>query len=400
MFTLGIDIAKYRHNASLLNEKGELLFGNFAFNNDQKGLDKLLGRLKSLGLSPSQILVGMEATGHYWMLLYQHLKESKFEVLIINPLVTRARRNIAVRGSKTDALDSLLIAKILRETDLKTSAHPDAETKELRDLTRLRFECQQEATALKIRLISLLDLVFPEYHALFRDIAGSASRELLRRFPSAEDLAKVDIRRLTSILRKASRGRLGRTKAEAVKQAAINSFARQFSQRALVLQIKYLLEQLDLLLTQIAELDREIKQYFQEIQRLLKTIPGLGQVWSPTVLAEVMPVFHPENPNGGDAFVALAGLDPRVDQTGQQPAKARMSKRGSKYLRTAVMEAANVAVFIAKDPMFCQVYERQRNKNKNHLVALSHVANKMLHVIFSVMKNQKTYTPRPIEIII
>ena len=96
---------------------------------------------------------------------------------------------------------------------------------------------------------------------------------------------------------------MGRSKAQAVKKAANNSFARNLSNRTLILQMKYLLEQLNLLLKQIAELDKEVQAYFTDIQRLLQSIPGIGKVWSATILAEVISVFHPERRDGGDAFV-------------------------------------------------------------------------------------------------
>ena len=120
MWTLGIDIAKQKHNASLLDDNGQVVFRNLVFSNDQQGLDKLLKRIASSGKSPAEIHAGMEASGNYWMLLFQHLEEQGFEVLLINPIVTRARRNVTIRGSKTDGLDSLLIASVLRETGLKT----------------------------------------------------------------------------------------------------------------------------------------------------------------------------------------------------------------------------------------------------------------------------------------
>ncbi len=72
-----------------------------------------------------------------------------------------------------------------------------------------------------------------------------------------------------------------------------------------------------------------------------------------------------------------------------RPKHTHMSKRGSKYLRTAAFQAAEVAAVVAKDPMFNSVYEKQRSRGKKHLVAVSHLANKMLHVVFSVLKNRK-----------
>jgi transposase len=393
MWTLGIDVAKYKHNATLIDENGRAVFRNLSFQNNLEGLNKLLERIRDTGQSPAGVTVGMEATGHYWILLFQHLTAAGFDVKLINPIVTRARRNITVRGSKTDAADSFLIARLLRETGLKVSAVPSDETEKLRTLTRLRFECNQEATAEKLRLTALLDVVFPEYKDHFSDVFGSASREILSQFPTAEQVARVDVRRLTSLLSKASRGQMGRQKAVELKNAAQNSFACIGSNQILALEIRMIVERLNLVLAHIKELDNQISGYLVEQQALLMTLPGIADVWAPTILAEILPVFNPDRKDGGAAFVAMAGLDPRLNNSGSHTGKAKMSKRGSKYLRTAVMQAAAVAANISEDPMFKAIYDRHIEKGKSHLVAVSHVANKMLHVIFSVLKNKKPYEP-------
>lgn len=393
MWTLGIDIAKYKHNASLINDQGKTVFRNLVFTNDQKGLDKLLKLIEETGQAPEAITIGMEATGHYWMLLFRHLVEQGFEVKLINPIITKARRNIGVRGSKTDSIDSMLIARILRETDLKTSVVVKGEIGELRDLTRLRFECSQETTEEKLRLIALLDVVFPEYEDQFSDLFSVSSREILSQFPTAADLAKVDVRRLTSLLKKASKGQLGKSKAYQLKKAAISSFARTEINGNKALEIRIVVERINLAIEHIKELDKRIKGYFKELQLLLMTLPGIAETWAPTILAEVLTIFDPERSDGGSAFVAMAGIDPRLRNSGKYQGHAKMSKRGSKYLRTAVMQAAVVAALKSKDPMFKAIYDRQIEKGKPHLVAVSHVANKMLHVIFSVMKNKIAYKP-------
>ena len=118
----------------------------------------------------------MEA-GHYWMILYHCLVDVGFQLRLINPLMTAARRHVGIRGTKTDSADAELIANILREADPKFSAVPDDETHHLRNLMRLRYECSQTFVAEKHRLNSLLDLVFPEYADHFSDIFGAASRE-------------------------------------------------------------------------------------------------------------------------------------------------------------------------------------------------------------------------------
>ena len=393
MWTLGIDVAKRRHHATLLDEDGKPVFRNVAFRQSREGVDGLLARLAETGRSPAGIRIGMEATGHYWMVLFQELTQAGYDVAVINPIVTAARRNVTIRGSKTDSVDSDLVAKVLREESPKVSAIPEKDVAALRSLTRLRFECAQAATAEKLRLGALLDLVFPEYAEHFSDVFGAASRQVLAAFPTAQDLAKVDIRRLTRVLREASRGRLGRERAKQLKTAARNSFAFTSNNETFALEVRFVVERINLLIEQIADLDRRFGAFLRDQQELLRSIPGLGPVWTPTILAEVQPVFHPEEKHGAKKFVAAAGLDVRLHDSGESRGKGKMSKRGSKYLRTAAIQAAEVAVFVSGDPLFKTVYHRHKERGKHHMVALSHVANKLLHVVFSVLKNQRPYTP-------
>jgi transposase len=393
MWTLGIDVGKRRHHATLLDENGSPVFRNVALAQSRTGIDGLLARLADTGQSPAGIRIGMEATGHYWMVLFQELDHAGYDVVVINPLVTAARRNMTIRGTKTDSVDSHLIARVLREESPKVSALPEKDVAALRNLTRLRFECSQTATAEKMRLTALLDLVFPEYAEHFSDVFGAASRTVLAAFPTASHLAKVDIRRLTTLLRKASRGRLGRERARQLKTAAKNALALTSNTDALALEVRFVVERINLLIDQIGDLDRRLGAFLPDQQALLRSIPGLGPVWAPTLLAEVLPIFHPEAKNGAKKFVAAAGLDVRLDESGESRGRGKMSKRGSKYLRTAAIQAADIAVFINGDRLFKTVYDRHKERGKHHMVALSHTANKLLHVVFSVLKNRKPYTP-------
>jgi len=394
MWTLGIDIAKRRHVAALLDDNGKRVFKNFSFGNTIEGVNLLMTKVQQVGFATENLLIGMEATGHYWMSLYQYLSSAGFQVRLINPLMTAARRNIGIRGTKTDSVDAELIANILREADPKFSAVPDDEVRQLRNLTRLRYECNHTFIAEKQRLIGLLDLVFPEYADHFSDIFGAASRELLAQYPTAEDIKKIDIRKLTRILKEASKGRMGREKAQQLKSAAKNSFSMTGTNLSFALEIKFLVQRMNILLEQMGELEKQIKKYMKEKQKLLQTIPGIGPIWAPTILAEILPVFHPEDKNGARKFVAAAGLDVRLNDSGDKKGTGKMSKRGSRYLRTAAIQAAEVAALVAKDPMFTSIYNKQKAKGKKHLVAISHVANKLLHVVFSVLKNQKPYEVR------
>ena len=232
------------------------MFRNVSVEQSREGVGKLLQRLSATGQPADAVLVGMEATGHYWMVLYETLVQAGYTVQVINPLVVSARRNITIRGTKTDSADALLIATLLRETHLKTCAIPEVQVQQLRNLTRLRFQCAQTAKAEKARLVSLLDLAFPEYHDHFTDVFGASSRVILAEYPTAEQLAKVDVRRLTRLLKQASRGRFGREQAQSLKASAKSSFAITGRSQHLELAIRFVVERLNLLVEQIAQIDR------------------------------------------------------------------------------------------------------------------------------------------------
>lgn len=397
MMTLGIDIGKQSHNAALLDSDGRTIFRNLKFSNDAVGLSVLLARIDDLNLSRAGIRVGMEATGQYWMNLFAALCERGFAgVEVVNPIIIHARKNESVRGLKTDPYDALQIARYLRDSSRRSSAIADGEVAVLRTLARERYRLTQAATAEKLGLQGRLDRVFPEFAEQIGNLFSRTGLAVLEDFPTAEAVRAVDLHALTALLKKASRGRLGRDRAEALQQAARTSFAIPDPGFALALEVRFCVERLNLIIRQINQLDERIAEILPEQQALLQSIPGVGPTWGALILAEVLPVLHPHEQKGANTLVAHAGLDAVPRESGRSseapPKHRRMSKRGSKYLRTAAICAAMVAK--NHDSMFADVYDRQRTREKPHMVALSHTAHKLLHVIFAVMRDQKTYEPK------
>ena len=86
MFYCGIDIAKYKHEATVIDEAGTALPDSISFANSKEGCEKLLALFERLGVSNDGLLIGMEATGHYWLSVYGYLLEQGFEIKVINPI--------------------------------------------------------------------------------------------------------------------------------------------------------------------------------------------------------------------------------------------------------------------------------------------------------------------------
>ena len=170
----------------------------------------------------------MEATGHYWLSLYAHLRQDNQTVRVINPLQSDALRGLLIHETKTDAIDAFIIAEVVRIGRYsKTEILPE-NIHALRELCRQRFYIVDIASDIKRKVIALLDQIFPEYEKLFSDTFGVTSMEILANYQTPEQILNVDSQTLAELLSKASRGRFGLDKANQIHQYAGNSILSAF----------------------------------------------------------------------------------------------------------------------------------------------------------------------------
>ena len=94
MFYCGIDIAKYKHEASVIDMSGKALSNSISFANDRQGCEKVLAIFEKSEITSDNIVIGMEATGHYWLSVYGFLTEQGYDVNVINPIQSEAFRKI------------------------------------------------------------------------------------------------------------------------------------------------------------------------------------------------------------------------------------------------------------------------------------------------------------------
>jgi transposase len=390
-FFVGLDVGKQTHYAFVVDAAGiPCLPQAQAVTNTGEGYAQLLATIQEATArsAPAEVAVGCEATGPYWLSLYEALSAHGYRVLVLNPLYVKARRGTTLRGTKTDTVDARLIADIIRREDVPTSHVPEASVHGLRELTRLRADLVAQIGDVKRRPITVLDRTFPEVATCFSDVCGLTARAVLEEWTLPEQLAAVPTAQLTALIARVSRGHFGAAKARAVHQAARHSIGVRRGADALAFEVRLLLRQVSYLESQVAELDTELGRRYEALEGSLETIPGLGPATAPAIYAEIGDIRRFTD---SDQLVALVGVDPQLHPSGQTAGQTKMSKRGSPYLRQAVWHAALTASRL--DPKFRAIYERQRQRGKHHLVALSHVANKLTRVIYSVLKGQRPYEP-------
>jgi transposase len=139
VFTLiiGIDIAKRNHEATAIDDAGQIL-GRITFANSNAGAAKLLDFIARLKSEDEKVVFGMEATGHYWLAIYSYLVERDFDVFVINPIQSDSLRNLFIRKTKNDQRDSFIIAEIIRFGRYTETQLSDENTLALRQLCRYR----------------------------------------------------------------------------------------------------------------------------------------------------------------------------------------------------------------------------------------------------------------------
>jgi transposase len=387
MFYCGIDVAKRKHAVVVLNDNGQTHRPVFTIQNTREGMEFLVETLQRVG---DDVMVGLEATGHYWLSLYDVLTRRGYAVAVINPLQIAAYRKSGVRKVKNDRTDAVWIADFLRIANLPASSREIPLLLQLRELSRFRFWLSEQIGDCKRKVITILDRVFPEYESLFSSVFVMSSRALLQEAVSAQEFADFDLQELTRLLARTSRRRFSVEKAQQLQEQARQSIGVGFLADAAQVELRCLLAQLDLLEEQQLEVEKAQAELMEAIPQHILTIPGIGLPTGAAILAEIGDIARFESE---DKLVAYAGIDATVYQSGQfKGTEMHMSKRGSPYLRLALWQAASMA--IQHNEELKVYYQKKRAEGKAHGTALGAVCRKLLVRVYVILKENRAYEIR------
>lgn len=384
MIYVGIDIAKRTHYASVMNSDGEILAEPFPFTNDLAGFQKLLSCIGSF--PKEQLLIGMESTAHYAENLTCFLFSRDFQVCIINPIQTASLRKSNIRKTKTDSVDTFLIIKALSLHDYRRFSKRDYDSLQLKNLCRFRQKLMKARTKVKIQLVSYVDPIFPELQYLFKSgIHTKSCYALLKTESNPDRIAKMHLTRLSNLLKKTSKGHYTKNHAIALKELASQSVG--IKDDTLSLQILQSIEQIEMYTQQISKVEASICEIMDHMDSVIKTIPGIGNLNGAMIIGEIGDISRFEKPC---QLLAYSGLDPSVYQSGKfTAARTRMSKRGSKLLRYALINAAWQLTL--HNETFKAYYDLKISQGRRHYNALGHVAHKLVRVIHKMMTDNRVF---------
>ncbi|AWE07302.1 IS110 family transposase [Lysinibacillus sp. 2017] len=391
---IGIDIAKHKHFACAIDDRGRVLQKSFPILQSRVGFEGFYERLLTLKVAHEKqgILVGFEPTGHYWMNLAAFLTNYGIPFVMVNPMhVNRSKELDDNLQTKNDQKDALVIARLMRDGRFSYPRLLEGVEAELRNGATLRSKIQEDLNALRNRLIRWLDRFFPEFPQVFKKF-GKMAYAALEMTPLPSDIKGKSPDELLFLYRQVEGMKSPQLpKAKQLVEAAQNSIGlteglvmAKYEIATLLSQIKLMQAQLDELTVQLTELAKQMTDY-----DYLASIPGIGDVTVVDLLSEVGSLTQYEHPR---QLIKLAGLTLRENSSGKQKGQKRISKRGRRKLRALLFRV--MMPLIRHNQAFKQLHEYYTTRTVNPLrkkQSIVVLCGKLLKILHALCKKKTMF---------
>ena len=383
MYFVGIDISKFKHDCAIIDELGDVITPSWSFQNDCEGFSLFRELLDALD---GEKKIGLEATGHYGQNLKLFLENNGFTFMEFNPLlINRFVRSKSLRKTKTDSIDALMIARYLMTVEYKPYPPSFYTFEKLKSLTRFRDSLIRQRSKQLVELTNILDKVFPEFKPFFKGKFSVTALYILAHYASPEKISNMNSKSYES-LRRLSRGRFSMVDFVELKSLARNTVGA--TNDYLLQEMEITIDIYNQLQSKVEEIEQQINDCVLVLDPPILTIPGIGVSSAAVILSEFGDFSKFSSPS---KLLSFAGMEPRYFQSGTSECTGKMVKHGSSHLRYAIMNCAQTV--INNEPTFAAYYAKKRAEGKGHRVALSHIAKKLLRVIYTLQTKELTYNP-------
>ncbi len=395
---VGIDIAKETHVARAVNYRGIELGKYLIFSNDGKGFELLLRWVKKIQEqhSMNKVIIGVEPTGHYWLNLAFWLVEKEIETVVVNPHgVKKNKENRDNSQTKNDIKDALVIADMIKNgyyspVRLATGVH-----KSLRVIMTSRTFVLKHLLSVNNQIIRWIDIYFPEYRNVFKDVTCQTSLSILRLFPSPNDIKKLSPEEIKQGLKKIAKRTIGQKRAQLIiEQARISVGDREALQEA-KLYLKQLLDQYEQLSAQLNELEEKAFALLEGIPyaKHMQAIKGIGTVTVAGILAEGGDLGHYQH---GNQLLRHGGLHLCEDSSGKHKGQIVISKRGRPQLRKLLYMA--ILSLISNNNEFKQLHQHNiQTKKMKKVYSIIKLCGKLARILVGIAQRNEPYRPEKVQ---
>ena len=376
MYFIGIDISKYKHDCCIISAADQKVVSKVTVKNNKAGFDELLTIINSLS-NPDDIRIGFESTAHYALNLELFLESSLLTFMEVNPvLISEYKKSKTLRRTKTDSVDCESIARWLMTVEYKPHSKGFYHAYSLKSLTRLRDKLIRQRSFYLVKITNVLDHTFPEFKPFFNERLSKTALYLLENYGSAEKMARMNSASYEK-LRSVSRGKFSPQQFLRLKELAANTVGVNNS--IFDVELNSLLSLYKSLVKEINTIEKEINKLIEEVHPHYMSVPGIGPLSAAVIYSEYGDISNFTNPG---QMLAFAGIEPGINESGTESHGGKMVKRGSSQLRYTLINCC--LPLIRFDMTFATYYAKKRGEGKPHRVAITHVAKKLIRVIYAL----------------
>ena len=376
MYFVGIDISKYKHDCCIISAADQKVVSKVTIKNNKSGFDELLTIINSLS-NPEDIRIGFESTAHYALNLELFLENSLLTFMEVNPvLISEYKKSKTLRHTKTDSVDCESIARWLMTVEYKPHSKGFYHAYSLKSLTRLRDKLIRQRSFYLVKITNVLDHTFPEFKPFFNERLSKTALYLLENYGSAEKMARMNSASYEK-LRSLSRGKFSPQQFLQLKELAANTVGVNNS--IFDVELNSLLSLYKSLVKEIDTIEKEINKLIEEVHPHYMSVPGIGPLSAAVIYSEYGDISNFTN---SGQMLAFAGIEPGINESGTESHGGKMVKRGSSQLRYTLINCC--LPLIRFDMTFATYYAKKRGEGKPHRVAITHVAKKLIRVIYAL----------------
>jgi transposase len=392
---VGVDAGKFAHTL-VVRPRARPDTRPYAFQTTRAGFEGAVAFIRetTVGAAPPDILVGIEFAGNYGFTFAHFLHQAGFPGVSVLPAHTKRWKEVVHHQPlKTDAKDAGTITDLLAQGHFVTFPFLMAPYADLRYLVTARERLAWLRRGALTQVRALLQVVFPEFEAIFPCFTKKTPLVLLRAYPGPRDLLAAPRATVLRLLKKTSRGHLGAATYERLIAAAQARVGLPGAQARLR-------HDLVLTLDRLAVFERQIQALEAEMVTALEAVPETPYLLSiPKVAPLTAAVFlgsigDPQAYEADEQILKVAGLSLVERSSGILRGTKRISKRGRPLLRAAAYMFAVRS--ITKDGLFRAEYEAlcQRNGGQK-LKAVVAVMRSGLRLLYSIARDRRLFTPEP-----
>ena len=392
---IGIDIGSETHYARAFDWRNyEYSKKPFAFNNDEEGFETFRSWMNEIAEKHGKdtVIPGMEPTGHYWLNLGAYLQEQGMKPVHVNPHHVKKSKELDDNNpNKNDRKDPKTIAGLVNEGRFSYPYIPTGIYAEIRSLSNLRIQTQEEISRIKNRIARWFSIYFPEMKDVYKKPDAKSGMMVIKKAPLPADIKELGVDGVNQIWRDAKLKGAGLKRAKTLVEVAERSIGNTEAPGSARIEIRMLLADYEVYNKRMEDLMVEIEKKLSEIPYIdkLLEINGVGIKTVICFVAEVGDISRFDNPK---QLQKLAGYAIVSDNSGKHNGESRISHRGRKRLRYALYEAA-ISV-IGKNPEFKSIHEYYLTRKKNPLKKMQSViaiACKLIRVFYMILTKGVDY---------